>query len=253
MTVINNVNEVLHKIRVKLYPNYLPDVQGAYIACMDNEASPSIEGVCTAAKNRGSFTGNYDDPVEHIKQFFDEAAYQFCGGFAVNTGHYSLYPNGRYGGTFDKITESHDEKKYPVTFRFRTRAPFRVLAEHIEIEIEGLADVTGYIDKRIDVTSGAVNETLTSGGIFSLSGHKIKVEEDNPDVGIYFVFAVDAAQSVKVTGHLAENTGSKVIGIIPALAAGYYKGEIKTQYTVGGAMLKEPRMVESGFTVTVPE
>jgi hypothetical protein len=83
MAVINNENEVLHRVRVKLYPNYLPKVEGAYIARMDNEASLTVEEVCAALKNRGGFTGNYDDLVEHVRQFFDEAAYQLCDGFAM--------------------------------------------------------------------------------------------------------------------------------------------------------------------------
>jgi hypothetical protein len=249
MAIINDVNEVLHRIRVKLYPNYLPGVQGAYIARTDNEASLTIEQVCAALKNRGGFTGSYDDLVEHVRQFLDETAYQLCDGFAVNTGYYSLHPN--VGGTFDRTTEGHDEGKHPVTFRFRTRAPLRSLAEHIEIQVEGLADVTGYIDEFIDVTTEAINEALTPGGMFSLSGHKIKVEGDNPEVGVYFVSAADASQRVKVSGHLAENTAAKVIGMIPALTAGAYQLEIVTQYTHGGNQLKEPRVITFAGELTV--
>ena len=84
MAIINDVNEVLHRIRVKLYPNYLPNVEGIYIARTNNEASLTIEQVCAALKNRGGFTGNYEDLTENIRQFFDEAAYQLCDGFAVN-------------------------------------------------------------------------------------------------------------------------------------------------------------------------
>jgi hypothetical protein len=61
MAIINNVNEVLHRIRVKLYPNSLPHVEGAYIARTDNEVSLTVEEVCAALKNRGGFTGNYED------------------------------------------------------------------------------------------------------------------------------------------------------------------------------------------------
>ena len=86
MAIINNVNEVLHRIRVKLYPNYLPSVEGQYIARTNNEASLSIEQVCAALKNRGGFTGSYDALIDHVRQFFDEAAYQLCDGFAVNMG-----------------------------------------------------------------------------------------------------------------------------------------------------------------------
>jgi hypothetical protein len=61
-----------------------------------------------------------------------------------------------------------------------------------------------------------VNETLTPGGQFGISGHKIKVVGDRPEVGVYFVSADDASLRVKVGGHLAENTAAKVIGVIPA-------------------------------------
>jgi hypothetical protein len=75
MAFINVINEVLHRIRVKLYPNYLLNVEGAYLARTINEAGLSVEDVCAALKNRGGFTGNYDDLVEHVKQYFGEAAY----------------------------------------------------------------------------------------------------------------------------------------------------------------------------------
>jgi hypothetical protein len=241
MAVINSINEMLHRIRVKLYPNYLPHVEGAYIARTDNEASLSIEDVCAALKNRGGFTGNYNDLVEYVKQFFDEAAYQLCDGFAVNTGYFSIHPN--VGGTFDKVTQGHNPQKHPVTFRFRTRTPLRSLAEHITVEIEGLAEVSGYIDEVVDVNTEAVNETLTPGGLFSIAGHKIKVAGDKPEVGIYFVSEADPGLRVKVSGHLAENIPSKVIGVIPALSAGKWKVEILSQYTTGSVFLKEPRAI----------
>jgi len=117
MPVINNVNEKLHKIRVKLYPNYLPKVEGKYLARTNNEASLSIGDICAALKNRGDYTGKYETLMENVKQFFDEAAYQLCDGFAVNTGYFSIQPN--IGGTFDSATDSYDEKKNPLNFRFR--------------------------------------------------------------------------------------------------------------------------------------
>jgi hypothetical protein len=249
MAIINSVKEVLHRIRVKLYPSYLPGIQGAYIARTDNEAILSIEEVCAALKNRGGFTGNYDDLIDHVKQYFDEAAYQLCDGFGVSTGYYSLHPN--VGGIFDKTTEGYDNKKHPITFHFRSRAPLRNLVEHVEIEVEGLADVIGYIDEFIDVTTESVNESLTPGGLFNVSGHKIKVVGNKPEVGVYFVSAADSAQRTRVVGHLAENATNRLIGMIPALVAGDYKLEIVTQYTTGSAFLKEPRTLAFAGELTV--
>ncbi|MDR3334592.1 MAG: DUF4469 domain-containing protein [Treponema sp.] len=243
MAIVNDVNEVLHRIRVKLYPNYLKAVEGRYLARTDNEASLSIEQVCAALKNRGGFTGSYDDLVEHIKQFWDEAAYQLCDGFAVNMGYFSIHPN--VGGTFDKVTEEHIEDKHPIGFRFRVLAPLRALAKHIEVVVEGLANVQGYIDELIDVSTEAVNEVLTPAGQFIITGDKLKIAGNNTENGIYFVSTVDSTQRVKVTGHLAENSAGKLIGIIPALTTGTWKLEIKTQFSSGSNFLKEPRTIES--------
>ena len=251
MAVINDANGVLHRIRVKLYPNYLPKAEGRYVARTDNEAFLSIEEVCAALKNRGGFTGSYDDLVEHVRQFFDEAAYQLCDGFAVNTGYFSVHPN--VGGAFDRVDGERDRKKHPVTFRFRARAPLRALAEHIAIEVEGLADLTGYIAEFVDVSTESVNETATSGGQFRISGHKIKVEGEEAGVGVWFIPADNPAGRVKAAGRLAENTASKVIGMIPALGPGDWKLEIVTRYSSGSFLLKEPRTAAFQGELTVAE
>ncbi|MDR2392668.1 MAG: hypothetical protein LBD93_00685 [Treponema sp.] len=39
MALINPVNPMLHRIRVKLYPNYLPRFSGGYIVRTDSEAA----------------------------------------------------------------------------------------------------------------------------------------------------------------------------------------------------------------------
>jgi hypothetical protein len=105
----------------------------------------------------------------------------------------------------------------------------------------------------IDVATEAVNETLTPGGIFNISGHKIKVAGDSPEVGVCFVSAADPSVRVKVARHLAENTASKVIGIIPTLTPGAWKPEIVTQFSSGSFFLKDPRIIESSLVLTVPE
>jgi hypothetical protein len=167
----------------------------------------------------------------------------------VNTGYFSIHPN--VGGTFDKANEGHDTRKHPITFRFRARAPLRALAEHIAVEVEGVADVACYVDEFIDISSGAENETLTPGGQFSITGHKIKIAGEEADIGVYFVS--ETGERVKTDGRLAENTASKLIGVIPALSAGTWRVEIKTQYSGGSSFLKEPRTATLNIGLVVKE
>jgi hypothetical protein len=250
MAVINDVTEVLHRIRAKLYPNYLHGVPGSFIARTDDEASLSIEEVCAALKNRGGFTGNYDDLTGYVRQFFDEAVYQLGDGFSVNLKYFSIHP--RIGGTWENAVEKFDPAKHRIGFSFRVLKPLRDLAEHIEVLIEGVADTGGFIAEVTDVDTEAVNESLTPGGMFSLGGHKVKVAGSDPSCGVYFVSATNPAQRVAVSGHLAENTPGKIIGIIPALSPGQWKVEVVSQFTGSGSTsLKNPRTITGTPVFTV--
>jgi len=247
MAIINNISEVLHHIRVKLYPNYLHNVDGAYIARTDSDASLTIEQVCAALKNRGGYGGDYEDLVEAVKQFFDEAAYQLCDGFAVNTGYYSIHPN--VGGTFNSVTDIHDHTKHPVTFRFRTNLKLRRLIEHIGVDIEGIADTNGYIDTFTDSEGGSVNSVYVPGDMFVIHGHKIKVEGDDPACGVYFVPVDNPSGAIKVS-RIAENTASRVTGIAPAVGNAANRIEIRTQFSgTAGRPNKTMRTITSAFTL----
>ncbi|MDR0524745.1 MAG: DUF4469 domain-containing protein [Spirochaetaceae bacterium] len=251
MAVINNIDEVLHRIRAKLYPNYLHGIPGAFIARADDEASLSIEEVCAALKNRGGFTGSYEDLIEHVRQFLGEAAYQLGDGFSVNLKYFSVHP--RIGGTWESAIEKFDPAKHKIGFGFRTLKPLRDLAERVEVLIEGVADTGGFIAEVTDVTTEAVNESLTPGGMFSIAGHKLKIAGSDPACGVYFVSAGAPVQRIPAAGPLGENSASRLIGIIPALTSGQWKIEALTQFTGSGStLLKSPRTIAWAGEFTVP-
>jgi hypothetical protein len=241
-----NREEVPHRIRVKLYPNYMPNVEGAYIARINNEVTLGIEQICAAIKNKGGFTGNHDDLAGYIRQFLDEAAFHLCDGYAVNMNYFLVHPN--VGGTFNSEKEAHDHKKHPITFRVRNRTALRSLAKHITIEIEGIAEANGYIAEFIDTDENAANSVFIPGNQFIITGHLIKAAGDAPGVGVYFVPADDPSAAVKVT-RIAENSDSKIIGISPDTGYPYNKIEIRTQYAGSGTTLKAPRVITSSFTL----
>ena len=244
MAMSGSIDRVFHYIRVKLYPSNLPGAKGAYSARVKNEALLNIEDVCASLKTRGGFTGNYDDIVSYVKQYFDEAVYLLCDGYAVNTGYFSIHP--AVGGFFDKASDGCNDAKNRIGFRFRVRAPLRKLIKHITLRIEE-GNVQGMAEQFTDVETGAINKSLTSGGFFSLSGYKIKITGDNPECGVYFVSVSDPLLRIKAVSFFPVNTSRKVAGRIPVLSAGEYIVEIKTQYTVGGINLKEPRTITGSF------
>jgi hypothetical protein len=248
MNLIYGAKQVMHRIRVKLYPNYLPHGE-QFLARTDNEASLSIEEVCAAMKNRGGYKGEMSELTDHIQRFFTETTYQLCDGFAVNTGYFSVYPN--LGGTFKTVRETPDPKKHPLTFRFRPLKPLRDLAGHIEIVIQGEAEVSGYIDSFTDTDEHAENSIFVPGNGFIITGDKIKIAGEDPSLGLYLVPVDGTEAPVKIT-RIIENTSSKITSILPSAGSGYYLNrlEIRTQYTGSTTIfLKEPRVITSGFTL----
>jgi hypothetical protein len=235
---VYSVKDVLHRVRIRLHRSNLPGAKGAYYAGAAHEAVLSVEDVAAALKNRGGFTGNAADLAAHVREFFKEMAYQLCDGFAVNTGWFLIKPV--IGGLFESANEGFDPKKHTVAFRYRTGAPLRALAREVVVEMEGAG---GCIDCFTDAESGTVNGTVTPGGFFTVSGRKIKAAE-GPDGGLRFVSKARHARRYKVEKALAENTTTKVIGLVPPLPAGDYFVEIKTCYTVGGKNMKEPRATD---------
>ena len=239
---IKNLDDVLHRIRVKLYPNYLPSVEGRYIAKTDNEDFLGIERICAAMKNRGGFLGSYENLTENVRQFMDECAYQLCDGFALNLRYYSIHPN--IGGTFNSEKDAHNPAKNPIGFKYRTRSPLRKLVQHIEVDITGVADGNAFIDRFIDREEDAENGMYLPGNMFCITGSKIKVAGDDPGCGVFFVPVDDPSKAVKVT-RMGENSGSMITGIAPDTEYQYNRVEIRTRYTGSNTTLKS----QSGFLI----
>jgi hypothetical protein len=247
MSTIYDINEKMNNIRVKLYPNYLPGVEGDFIARNESDTPLSIEDVCAHMKNRAGFTGSYQDAVDYVRQFLNEALYQLCNGKAVNLDYFSIHSN--VGGTFNSAHEAHDHAKNPVTFRFRCRKTMRKLARDTGVVITAMADTKAYISEFTDVNTEAVNEIIMPREQFAITGHKIKVAGDDPSCGVYFE-SVEDDRRVKVQGRLAENSATRIIGLAPMLVLPRnYRVVIISQYTGSGTFLKTPRVITSGFTL----
>jgi len=245
MSDVYSVSERMHKMRSKLYPNYLPGGEGTYIARTANEAAVTIEDICAAMKNRGGYDGSYEDALQTVKHFYMEMMYQLCDGFSVNTDYFTIHPN--IGGTFHSDKEIHDHKNHPITFRFQSLKAMRDLRKSIEVIIEGIADTQGWIAEFIDTDENSTNSIFVPGDQFVITGHKIKVAGDNPNIGVYFV-PVDNPSEAKKVLRIAENTSTRIIGISPDTTHARNRVEIRTQYNGStSSFLKAPRTITSSF------
>ena len=247
MPDIYDVNERMHKMRVRLYPNYLPHGEGTYVARTANEAAVTIEDICAAMKNRGGFDGSYDEAVMVMRHFFKELEYQLADGFSANLGLFTIHPN--VGGTFASDKDPHDPKKHPITFRYQSLKPLRRLGDQIEVIVEGYADAVAWISEFRDDEEDAVNSVFVQGHMFTITGQKIKLEGDDPRVGVYFV-PVNAPQDELKVDRIGENTASRITGIVPNVGYQHNWVEIRTRFAGSGNItLKTLRTIRSRFVL----
>jgi hypothetical protein len=241
MAGFEEAQAILHPVRVKLYPNYLTD-EGKYVARTDAYRSLSVEEICGNLRERGSFTGNPEDAANNIQQFCEECGFLICDGFSLNLKYFALSPH--VGGTWDGREEAHDRDKHPIGFTFRALKPLKDLAGRIELSVVGIDEQTAFIAEVQDVASGTVNEELTSGGVIIITGHRIKVAGDKPEVGISIIGA-EASYTAEIAPPYVENTASKVIAVLPSgIPNGTFKIRITTQFA-GSSLLKDARIIES--------
>ena len=241
MAAIDEINDVLHKIEAKLYPNYLGKGDGVYIARAKAEAPLSIEDVCAGAKVRGGFSGQYDDLVEHSHIFIRELIHQLLDGFSVQIGNFfSLHC--KIGGTYHSASDRIAPENLHIAFR--TLRHLKELLLRVKIENEGAAGDGAYIDEIIDIHSESLNSALSPGGMIHIVGHKLKVAGDNPACGVWFVNAGDGSR-IKISEPLGINRTGELFGLIPPLAPQTCRLEVVTQFSNGTTLLKEPRTIKA--------
>jgi hypothetical protein len=248
VTALDDYELVLHKIRAKLYPNHLQNVEGQYIARTDNERTLTTRDICTTLKTRGGFPGNVDELMEYINWYHAEEMYQVCDGYAVTNGWYTMYPN--IGGSYESPHDAHDPEKHKISFRVSARKKLRGIAKNISVEITGVADTNGFIDYLVDQEEDDIAHNMfVPGDMVAVYGSKIKVAGDHPDNGVYFVPVDDPSQAVKM-GRVGENNPTKITGIAPDTPYDRLRIEIRTQFTgATDKFLKEPRVIASAFVL----
>jgi hypothetical protein len=232
---------VFHPIKAMLYPNYLTQMGGKFVARAVTYAPLDVREVCNAAIQRGGSSRRLEDMVGAVSEYLDEAAYQLVDGYTVKTDYFSIRPYIK--GTFDKSDDKFDSGKHNLEFGFRTKPLMRGLAENAKVEIKGLAGTSGFITRVFDVASETEDEALTPGGVLSVSGHKLRMIGDKPEVGVFLVNT--ANQSRVAVTEFIKNRPTELIFFIPStLTAGSYCLEIVTQFTSGSnILLKEPRTI----------
>jgi hypothetical protein len=151
--------------------------------------------------------------------------------------HYGLKVNGVFIGDHPAWKDG----EHNLILSAIATAEARETVKSIAVEVIGMAASGTYINKLVDVVSGETDAVITAGGGVNLTGVKIKIAGDAPNVGLHLNEINTGAMFDIPPTSIPVNEPSRVTFIVPAnLPTGDYRLSLVTQFT-SNALLKEPR------------
>ena len=242
------MEDILHRIRVYLYENYLTDNPNDLTARVISERTLGIKDISIMAVRRGGAPSTAEAMEHNVLLFLKEMSYQMMDGYSVNTGYFTA--NAQVRGVFDSRNESFDPAKHSILFRFNQGDLLRKEIPGVKVQVMGVGETGIIISHVVDVKTGSVNDLITPGGTLKIKGGKLKIVGDNPQVGVSF--EDESGNAVRVDERdIVVNNPSELIVHIPPLAAGRYQLAICTQFSGSASPLKEPRMTVYEKVLTV--
>ena len=119
---------------------------------------------------------------------------------------------------------------------------FKALLDGITVKVLGLKDDSFRITSVIDTATGLSDGTIMIGDDLLIEGEKIKVDESDPDQGVFFKGA-DGTEH-KTSRRLSVNKPGQLIARVPSsLPEGKVTIVIRTKYSSGAKPLAEVREI----------
>jgi hypothetical protein len=242
------MDNILHRVKANLYDNVLTDDPNDFVARVISERTLSTSDICKSAVTRGGAATSAESMEHNVTLFLKEMAYQLSDGYSVNTGYFTA--NTLIKGVFNSPTESFNTAKHSIIFQFNQGDTLRKGLPAIQVDIQGVADSSLWVEQVTDVKTGSVNDLLTPNRNLRIKGYKLKLVGDKPEVGVYFVNEATAARTKVDPTDVVTNNPSELVIVTPELAAGRYTLEVSNQYA-GAATLKEARTSTFDKVLTV--
>jgi hypothetical protein len=244
---VQGLEDEFHHLRAQYREIRLPGARkaGQYYAKIVNNRTLTDEDICMLMVERGQYKGDILEMRRFLKHYHHEVCYQLCDGNAVNMGG-NMVLGPHIEGAFTVLKEGRYDGL--VTFHIRVLKPLADLAKRIVVSFAGLGGSGAAVYEIIDTETGLVNKVLTKDGLFRILGYLVKIEGDPDKTGVYFISEATPdtpSVTVKARTALAINTLSKLVGPIPELPPGRkWRAEVRTQYSRGSDLLKEPRVIK---------
>jgi hypothetical protein len=208
-------------LKFALFENHLTSDPNDYMAVVQDLQSKSQEDVIDLMVGRGS-TVTKAEALSVLEEYAAAIFLLLKDGYAINTPIFNLSPSVK--GVFSGPDQSFNPASHSVKINITAGARLREVGPKVTVErIKGASPQPDpeYLD---DLGSGTRNDLITSGNIAQLRGSRLKFDPEDPAQGV-FLIAADASETRMTT--VARNKPGQIDFLVPTLAAGDYKLEVR--------------------------
>ncbi|WP_444819200.1 DUF4469 domain-containing protein [Treponema denticola] len=229
-----------------LRENLLTPAPDDYMAQAADVRSYTLDEIIDLMMEKGS-TLTRADVAATLQVYGEVCSLLIKDGCALNTP--LMNTSMSISGVFDGANDSFDKKRHTVNLNITAGTLLRDAVTKVKCEKTEGVSTDPYITEVTDIVTGAVNTTLTKGGVVQLVGSRLKFDAKDEAQGIFFVPETGEAVRAAV---IAENKPARVMAIIPAdLPAGTYYIEVRTKLAEGGKALKNLKTGRFAKALTV--
>ncbi|MDR2480717.1 MAG: DUF4469 domain-containing protein [Spirochaetaceae bacterium] len=169
-------------------------------------------------------------------------------GCSVQTGVCHIAP--RILGNWIGSSAKFDETQHKTSCDMTPSAELRTALTEVGVEVLGVKENVAFIGLVTDAATGKTDGTVTPNEDLIIEGERIKIApEDEAGLGAFFVSS--SGGETPVSHRLVQNSPKKLIIRVPALTAGTYTLVIKTRFSMGKVIIKEPRIITYDQKITV--
>jgi len=237
-----------HIIDIQLCKNHLTNDDSYYAQIFKGGMRTKEEIIEMIIKDR---TELRKETISTASSLYDKKVMErLLRGEIINYGFFqlSLSVSGKF-----KLSDRWNPEIHHFELKVEPSGEFRSQLQETKGEIVRKSNTNIHIYSMLDTYTQSLNKYITPGRPIEIRGKTIKIEGENPDVGVYLQ-NIDTEEEVKVPQHsiLINYPTRLLINCPETLEQGSYHIIIRTQHTVGHKLTKELKVCQSTFTVGTP-
>jgi hypothetical protein len=151
----------------------------------------------------GQAKANYEEIIGAHEFFLRQGA-------GINTEFLNIRPVVQ--GVFNDDDDKFDHSRHQLKYRTRMGRRYNRVTENVKMEKVDPVSNAPLLATLEDIASGTINDTLTPGGVVTLSGLRLNFKQDDPQQGL---FLINSARTECRMERILSHTGKQVIFQIP--------------------------------------